>query len=139
MSERTQWDICREALSGPSTDLIRVENPAWPGTPDVNYCIGYFEGWIELKNVATWPVREKTPLRVEHFTSQQRTWLTRRSQAGGTVWVLLRVAPIEWLLFEGQVAAALLGRVPRSVLYHRCVKRWENGLIGSELRALLQR
>lgn len=138
MSEKTQWDRVRELLDiGERSDLVRVENSAWPGTPDVSYCLDGVEGWIELKQVEKWPIRPATPLRVEHFTAQQRAWLTRRSVAGGRVWVLLRVG-VEWLLFEGRVAASLLGNVPRAVLYHRCYWRWTNHLIGPELRAVLK-
>ena len=49
-------------------DAFAVENPANPGTPDVSYV----EGWIELKQLDAWPAREDTPVRIEHYTPQQR-------------------------------------------------------------------
>lgn len=117
MSEAAMWDSLRPVIR--SLDPVRVENPIVPGTPDVNYN----QGWIELKFAERWPPRGG-PLRVDHFTRQQRTWLTRRRKAGGRAFLLLKVGAIEWLLFDGAVAAAMLGRVPRERLYEVCAARW---------------
>ena len=54
-----------------SLDAISVENPAYPGTPDVNFV----EGWVELKWIRAWPAREKTVVKIDHYTQQQRVWL----------------------------------------------------------------
>jgi hypothetical protein len=97
-------------------DLVRIENAVAAGTPDVNYCFHGCEGWIEFKEVAEWPPNGG-PLRVPHFTPRQRLWLRRRRRAGGRAWLLLRVrATSEWLLFDGAVAAELLGTSAREVL-----------------------
>ena len=92
-------------------DAVRVENPCHPGTPDVNY-IG---GWIELKKVDKWPVREDTPLRLPHFTPQQKIWLDRRIRKGGEAYVLLQVSR-EYMLLRGDVAAKILGEATRDEL-----------------------
>ena len=117
MSEAAMWDSLRPVIR--SLDPVRVENPIVPGTPDVNYN----HGWVELKFAERWPPRGG-PLRVDHFTRQQRTWLTRRRKAGGLAFLLLKVGETEWLLFDGAVAAAMLGQVPRERLYEVCVARW---------------
>ena len=78
MSEASQRRTVVRALSG--LHAIPVENPvACPGTPDVNYV----EGWIELKNLRSWPKRAATIVRIEHFTEQQRRFLRRRCDYGG--------------------------------------------------------
>lgn len=92
-------------------DAVRVENPCHPGTPDVNY-VG---GWIELKKVDKWPARETTPLRLPHFTAQQKVWLTRRINKGGNAYVLLQVSR-EYILLRGDVAAKILGEATREEL-----------------------
>ena len=117
MSEAAMWDSLRPVIR--SLDPVRMENPIVPGTPDVNYN----HGWVELKFAERWPPRGG-PLRVDHFTRQQRTWLTRRRKAGGRAFLLLKVGETEWLLFDGAVAAAMLGQVPRERLYEVCVARW---------------
>lgn len=100
-------------------DPVRIESPITPGVPDVNYA----NGWIELKWVARWPPREG-PLRVDHFTQEQRAWLRRRKRAGGRVFLLLKVGTQEWLLFDGAIAAVCIGRSTREQLYEACLARW---------------
>lgn len=112
-SEANMWaDHVRPLLKKLNLDPVRIENRVGTGFPDVNY----IEGWVELKHADAWPKRTGTPLRLDHFTPQQRSWLMRRWWSGGNVWLLLRVAG-EWMLFDGATAASRVGRVPRQELY----------------------
>ena len=105
------WKKVRPILIAAKLDPVRVENPIHPGTPDVNLCDGR---WIELKCIPGWPVRDTTNVRIRHFTPQQRVWLYRRwIAAPGSTLLLLEVrAERQWLLFDGDVAAKVVGRVP---------------------------
>lgn len=91
-------------------DAISVENPAYPGTPDVNHSLGL----LELKREKSWPVNGG-PLRVPHFTPQQRVFLERRHRKGGLAQLLIQVGS-DWLLLDGDVAARLLGHATREEL-----------------------
>jgi len=113
-------------------NAIPVENPAQPGTPDVNYA----EGWVELKKLAAWPRDGEAVVRVEHFTPQQRNWLRLRRMRGGRAFLLLQVKD-EWLLFHGEIAAEHLGRVDRQMLERLAARHWRNGLRADELRGML--
>lgn len=118
MSEAAMWEAIRPVLK--PLDPVRVENAAvGAGTPDVNYR----DGWVELKYASRWPPR-CGPLRLDHFTSQQRTWLIRRRKAGGLAFLLLKVGANEWLLFDGAVAALILGFSTRERLYEEVLARW---------------
>lgn len=98
------------ALRDADLDAVAVENPAHPGTPDVNYA----GGWIELKYLPAWPAKGGV-VRIRHFSKQQRIWLERRRDAGGAAYLLLQVGT-DWLLLDGRDAARYVGRVGRKKL-----------------------
>jgi hypothetical protein len=102
------WKRLRPVLVAAKLDPVRVENPIYPGTPDVNLATG---SWIELKTIEAWRPRVITAIR--HFTPQQRVWLYRRWKfAPGTTHLVLEVRALRlWLLFDGDVAAKIVGRV----------------------------
>ena len=118
MSERGMWNSLRPILK--PLDPVRIESPITPGNPDVNYTLG----WIELKYMPRWPIKGG-PLRVDHYTPEQRKWALRRKKAGGRVYLLLKVGRDEWLLFDGAVAAQIIGKYDREQLYHATLARWE--------------
>lgn len=119
-SESLMWKKLRPVLLAAKLDPVRVENPIHPGTPDVNLCTGV---WIELKCIPGWPVRDTTIVRIRHYTPQQRVFLYRRwKYAPGSTLLLLEVrAEKQWLLFDGDVAAKVVGRVP--AVRHRASAR----------------
>ncbi len=101
-------------------DAVAVENRVYPGTPDVNYV----EGWVELKWLPRWPKgSEEAPVRVKHFTPQQRVWLKRRWRKGGNAYLLLQ-AGRDWLLFDGLTAALHLGKVSQPRLRELALAVW---------------
>ncbi|RKZ20214.1 hypothetical protein DRQ50_00210 [bacterium] len=117
-------------------NAISVENPVLPGTPDVNYV----EGWIELKWIRAWPKGEDTPVRIEHYTPQQRVWALRRRRAGGRCWWLLRCRS-EWLLLDGADAALVVNTegCNKTKLIEVAVKYWPKSIDQKELIECLTR
>lgn len=112
---------------------VSVENPAYPGFPDVNY----IEGLIELKVVDRWPPRDGI-IQVEHFTPQQRVFLRTRWRLGGRCAVLLRVKR-EWLLFDGDTGANMVGRANKCELLHSAAYHWIQKPSSQEFRTCLLR
>lgn len=110
-NESKMWTKLRPFLLAAKLDPVRVENPIHPGTPDVNLCDG---SWVELKCIECWPVRAATIVRIPHYTPQQRVWLYRRWLAapGSTFLILEVIFEKQWLVFQGDVAAKLVGRKP---------------------------
>jgi Mesyanzhinovviridae DNA helicase len=108
-AESLMWRKVRPVLVAARLDPVRVENPVHPGTPDVNLADGR---WIELKCIADWPARAASPVQIRHYTPQQRVWLYRRwKYAPGSTLLLLEVRSVQqWLLFDGDVAAKIVGR-----------------------------
>lgn len=109
-------------------DAISVENPAYPGTPDINF-IG---GWIECKWLRSWPLSDKTIVKIGHYTNQQKVWARRRIRRGGNVWFMLQCGK-EWLLIKGDVAAKQVGSCTRKELIQISAKSWLTGLKDQEL------
>ena len=128
------WVAIRPMFAG--LDPVRVENPAHPGTPDVEY-IG---GWVELKHADAWPIHAHTELKIDHFTQQQKVWLLRRWVAGGTVHLLLQVKN-DWLLFTGPKAGDFVGCSTKDDLIYNAKKHWTGKpvLIGEFQRCLRRR
>ena len=98
--EARSWEGLRPRLAALGTDPVRVENPALPGTPDVNFV----EGWTELKAALRWPPKGGA-LRLGHPpTQEQKAWLLRRWLSGGWATLTLRVGSGRqqtWMVFRG--------------------------------------
>jgi len=108
-TESIQWRKLRPILVAARLDPVRVENPIYPGTPDVNLANGF---WLEIKTIEAWPFHDSTHVSIRHYTPQQRVWLYRRwKYAPGTTHLLLEIRDAkQWLLFDGDVAAKIVGR-----------------------------
>lgn len=118
MSEASYWTKIKPAFSG--WDPFRIEGAA-KGTPDVNHKYG----WVELKWLEDWPVREDTIVAVEHYTPEQRTWHMRRCFSGGCCHVLIEIGGTTLLLW-GVHAAEYLGRVPKVDLLELADAVWDD-------------
>ena len=77
-------------------DPIRIENAlTTPGIGDINISTG----WIEAKNLKSYPKRPSTPVRLHHpYTDDQKRWAQKRTAAGGKVWLVVKVAS-DWYIF----------------------------------------
>lgn len=118
MAEKQLWKQLREKV-GPYGDLTRIENLLEKGTPDVNGSIWGVDFWLELKEIDGWPVRPATPVRIDHYTKEQRLWLRRRTLARGRAFLLLRVGKhprATYLLFSGPFLWESVGGVTRMEL-----------------------
>lgn len=118
MSESDQWKRVKKALA--PLKPFRVENPALPGTPDVNFR----GGWMELKWEREWPKRADTIVRCDHFTPQQKAFAVAHWRAGRNTTVLWTVEG-QWMLFDGQTAAKIIGKVDRAELEARALRVWK--------------
>ena len=89
----------------PKCHHIRVENPANPGTPDLNYCMEKVEGWVEFKQVKALPKQADTPVFTGCLSPQQILWHMKRAMAKGKAYICGYVEDIdEFFLIEGKYA-----------------------------------
>jgi len=131
MSEQNMRKKVVKALN--RLNAIAVENPCLPGTPDVNF----IEGWIELKWLRSWPKRDDTTVRLEHYTKVQRVWAFRRRRAGGQCWMLIQCGR-EWLLMDGAVAALTIGHCTKAELIAHSEAYFKTGLDAETMIQFLQ-
>jgi len=103
LGEQRLWNRLKEKLK-PSIIGQRIESPqTGEGIPDVAYSGGGAHGWIELKFLHSWPKREKTKVRIEHLTPQQRNWIWIHGNAGGKAFLLLSINNREYFLFSWKI------------------------------------
>lgn len=84
--------------------LNRVENFLVPGMPDINFCSGGVECWIEQKSPKE-PVRPSTPLFGSNprVTQDQMNWFLAQRKAGGRCYFLVTTNR-RWMLLPGDIA-----------------------------------
>jgi hypothetical protein len=131
MSESLQRKAVIRALY--ALHAVPIENPLRAGIPDV----AYINGWIELKYLKAWPKRPETPVRIHHFTKQQRIWLRRHCQLGGNSFLLIQCKR-EWLLFDGLYASTDVGNVCLAELKQNTKWYSDGGLKPRELQNVLE-
>lgn len=125
MSEATMRSTLVKALR--PLDAVAIESPMTGlGIPDVNY-IG---GWIECKYLKYWPKScLEEPVKFQHpLSQQQKVWITRRSRAGGTVWVACQVAR-SWFFFNGMVMVSRWDQLTRPQMEYESAQHYPNGLV----------
>src|SRR5690348_11902747 len=74
---------------------IRVENPACPGTPDLNDCINGVEFWVEFKQTKEMPKLPDTPVFRGALRPEQVLWLYKRASVGGRCYIAAYVEDLD--------------------------------------------
>lgn len=137
-SESSFWNTIKKNMSKYWV-ADRVENPIMSGTPDVYYTMKspFSMGWIELKHAHTWPKRETTILRLDHYTAQQKAFIRRHGSAGANVKLFLQVKT-DYLLFDWE-SALHVGSMTKRELLEICLKSWSRSVDYNALRYFLTR
>lgn len=119
-------------------DPQRIESRATGiGIPDINF-IG---GWIESKNLDSWPKDADTKVvKFQHpLTTEQGIWLYRRSRAGGLAMVCAKVSN-SWFFYDGLKAKNIWHKMTRPQMIEQADLYFKNGLRSEELiRYILKR
>lgn len=106
MIESGFWNTIKRNIGGtPGLHIQRVENGlSNPGTPDVELCLRGRTAWVELKLIKSFPARPSTPVKIKHFTEEQKTWLRLRGMSGGKAWLFVQVQGVGYFLFDWKTA-----------------------------------
>ena len=125
------WSVLKSKLESAKAHIVRVENSAMAGSPDVNFCKDGIEVWIERKHVPKAP-KPGAILKMPHFTAQQKIWIRRRHAASGRIFVFVQVGR-EYILLRGIVAVQILGSSTLEELKERAAGVWVGKLPSEEL------
>lgn len=129
------WDYTGQRLR-PFGRVIRVENPACPGTPDVYYVFpsstGARTGWMENKHLDKRPTTY-TPLLIPTLTLAQVTWAEDEVKAGGRSTLLLRVGKAFFLLAPRVIRGVYNRQLTYDILKQHAIYYSERGFKAAEL------
>lgn len=134
-SEGALWQTTKRSL-GPYGRLKRIESFIEKGTPDVAYTIKRVSGWIELKHLGAYPVRDATPVCIPKLTLEQVQWCEAETAIGGRSFVLLQ-AEHDYMLLAADTVRALFEReLPKADLVHRSIVYSRGGFLA--MRPLIE-
>lgn len=121
------------SIMGTLWDAQSHEDMYSEGIPDLSFGAKGVNGWIELKQIAAWPVRPGTPAKPDRYTPQQVNWLMRRNRRGGSCFVMVKVGEGEYFLFAGNMARHVARGLVRSDYYTMCLASWQGSIVPHEL------
>lgn len=137
LPEQKLWDHLRAGMMG-RWDAQRHEDKYATGIPDVSFGIHGRDGWMELKHLAAGPARQDRPwdFAIDHLTSDQRNWMSRRALSGGGRVFLLAQIGDSYYLWRWRHIASGLGYLTFSELAAKAV-HWHHRIAFHELEAHL--
>lgn len=100
----------------PIENMLSIEK----GMPDVEF-IG---GWAEIKWLPRWPMRKDTPVRIPHYTDDQRRWLRERQAAGERCFLVLQIRR-EWFVWDAD-GAQTIGHQTRQEMIDGALAYWNH-------------
>jgi len=142
-SESSLWLYIRDGMLG-RRDATRHEDRLSGGTPDVSYGMAGNNGWIELKWLNVVVADKYAPIKIPHFTYDQKRFLRKRGAAGGHCWLLIGVEDVNgqptFLLINWTEVDDTIGDTASyDDLYGKCVRAWGDMIDFDQLREFLRR
>lgn len=109
------------------------------GIPDLSFGVIGANGWLELKQVNSWPMKAESLVKPKKFTPAQVNWLLRRGKKAGSCYVLVKVAQHDFFLFNFTEARALREGRTKEWYLASCLKHWPKTIDPAELAGLLSK
>ncbi len=112
--EQRVWDYLARSMKG-RWFVQRHEDRYSDSIPDVSFVMTGVSGWLELKQISTWPKKDTTPINIPHLESGQVNWLEQVSNNGGNAWMLLvigdQMALATWFLIPASDVRKIYDRL----------------------------
>ena len=104
MSENSATATLRKCFEKHGAHVQRIEDKFTPGIPDMNICAWGVELWLEGKFIKTLPKRRTSLIRFgakgDSRLAHQRNWIRARRNAGGNVFIFIRIQDLGWRLLD---------------------------------------
>lgn len=138
MSESAFWNTLRDGMKGKWL-AQRHEDAFSEGIPDVSFDMPGIRGsgWIELKYLETFPKREKTIVRIPHYTNMQRLWIKYHGRINCRTFLFVQVGR-EYFLFDWHTASDYVGRSYRQLDFRAEAFYWKNHIDFDKLKKILK-
>lgn len=118
-------------------DVQSHEDKYSEGIPDLSYGIGGVNGWIELKYLPEWPLRNDVYVKPDRFTANQVNWLISRGKKGGKCFIFIKIGD-EYFLFDWTLARHIRAGKKQPWYIENCIKVWYKSINPSELSRILR-
>lgn len=123
-------------LMGTRWDVQSHEDQFSEAIPDLSYGFNKRNGWIELKQVESWPKKPDTPVRIKRYTPQQVNWLNNRQKKGGSCYILIKVED-DYFMFHATHGRDLRGGLTKAEYYTRSIVFWERSVDIEEFECVI--
>ena len=80
-------------------EATRHEDKFQKGIADISFCQAGIGGWMELKHVSDWPRRDNTPIRIPHYSIDQKDFLEKKGKHQGNTWLFLQIGS-DYLVYD---------------------------------------
>lgn len=100
-------------------EATRHEDKFQKGIADISFCQCGIGGWMELKHVSDWPARETTPVRIPHYSIDQKEFLEKKGKCQGNSWLFIQVAG-DFLLYDWRSAQYLPDKTKTEMVELSC-------------------
>lgn len=92
-AEANLWARLRTNMVGKYwCEATRHEDKFQRGIADISFCQNGIGGWMELKHVSDYPARDKTPIRMPHYSIDQKEFLEKKGKCMGNTWLFIQIA-----------------------------------------------
>lgn len=142
--ERNMWNRMNVGLMlaiGPKhLRMQRIEDAYSSGIPDVAFSASWkrkrIAGWIELKRVLKYPVRKATPIKMEHFTKEQKLFLKLHGRLSHSAYLFVQVEN-DYYIFDHINIDKLGDEYDRADFERLCCGMWRGGCNWKEVYMVL--
>jgi hypothetical protein len=115
MIETKMYKILRDTF--PKIFFQRIETTTGLGVPDVFFAGGYVSGWMELKQLKSWPAKPMTNVKIP-WRPGQLAWASRYMSKTTSPYYLVLTIGHEWFFMKRNCIASEYRQADLKINYY---------------------